>query len=343
MLILVLAATSEAEKTANAGGLSATLDVAALITAFIWPIFLLILFLIYREQLPTLFKGIASRLSKFEFAGVSIELAKAREFVPEWSEAVGALDLRHKAEAGQVNDSYMMTFRDQLLEEGNWDYAEVDLGSGNEWLTSRLFIMAVVFARMKGIKSLVFLKTSGTLRKRFVCWAEPQKVRWALAKRFPWLEQAYADAQSTVLTQGGAIIVSNEGRFGTSYNHADPEPSISLIREFLTRIQIYSAPAAPHVTSEWVYLTPSLAATTYERARWLSSLELEDILGPDCNKSTVMSSQLSTTNAGNQLRMFASIPGDFVAVVAPDQRFEYLVDRTVILEQVARQLAVQTE
>jgi hypothetical protein len=285
----------------------------------------------------------ASRITKLGLGSFSVELAVAKAFIPEWSEAAGALDLRHKAQAGQVMDSFMMTFRNQLLEEGTWDYAEVDLGSGREWLTSRLFIMAVVFARMKGIKALVLLKTSGNLQKRFVCWAEPQKVRWALAKRFPWLEHAYADANATLFSQYTSVIVSNEGRLGTQFDRADPEPGISLIREFLTRVQTASVPQ-PGDLGEWIPVSSApTTPTTYEHARWLSSLELEDILGIDCNKSMVLSDQLSPNNVTKQLRTLLGVPSDFVAVITKEQRFEYLVDRKVILEQVAEQLARQTE
>ena len=331
MFLFLAVETVSAEKS----GLSVTLEIAALLSAFIWPVVLLVVFLKYHKHIPSFVKGIVGRLSKFEIAGFSFELAKAKEFAPEWSEAKGALDLRQKAEAGQVTDSYMMTFRDQLMEEGSWDYAEVNLGNGEQWLTSRLFIMAIVFARMKGIRALVFLRQSGNLQKKFVCWAEPQKIRWALAKRSPWLEQAYGAADSLLYSQYMAKVVSNQGRLGTQFNPADPEPSISLIREFLTSVQS-PAPPVPTESSEWVLLSQG---TTYEHARWLSTVELEDILGADCHKSTVFSFYLSTGKTAEKLRALLSVPGNFVAVTAEDGQFEYLVDREVILEQMAGRLA----
>jgi len=316
--------------------MTTTLDIAALISALIWPTALLILFLTYREHIPAFVKAVSSRVSKVEFGGVSIELAKAKAFDLEWSEAAGALDLRHKAQAGQVNDSYMMTFRNQLMEEGTWDYSEIDLGHGKEWLTTRLFIMAVVFARMKGIKCLVFVKSSGDIRRQFVCWAEPQRVRWALGKRFPWIEQAYADAYSTLLSQKMGTVVSNQGRLGTTFAPADPEPSIGLIREFLMRVQA-PVPPVPAETGEWIPIISSVP-NTYEHARWISSLELEDILGVDCNKATVLSEELSPRDPQKQLRTLLSVPSAFVPVTTKDQRFEYLVDRNVVLELVAKRI-----
>jgi hypothetical protein len=193
---------------------------------------------------------------------------------------------------------------------------------------------------MKGIKALVFLNTSGNLQKRFVCWAEPQKVRWALAKRFLWLEQAYADANATVYSQNMGVIVSNEGRLGTQFDRADPEPSISLIREFLTRVQSPSVPV-PGDLGEWIPV--SSAPSTYEHARWLSSLELEDILGVDCNKSTVFAAQLNPRDPTKQLKTLLSMSSTFVAVTTEGQRFEYLVDRSVILELVAKRFSSATD
>lgn len=334
--------------------MTTTLDIAALISALVWPAALLIIFLAYREHIPNFIKGIVGRISKLELAGVSLELAKASAFIPEWSEAAGGLDLRRKAVALEINDSYTGTFRAQLMEEGTWEYAEINLGAGHDWLTSRLFIMAIVFARMKGIKCLVFLQTSGNVQRRFVCWAEPEKVRWALAKRFPWLEQAYSAGYSAVINfpvasqdlpnvepiRQAGVIVSNEGRLGSEANAADPWPSIALIQQFVARIQ--SAPGQhPGDDANWVSIA-STAQPCEEHARWIGSLELEDLLGMDCHKAPVDSSALRANDKTKHLQKILEVPERFVAVTGADVRFEYLIDRGVILEQVAKQLASRT-
>jgi hypothetical protein len=344
-------AAAETSKASSAQGLSITLDVAVLLHALIWPLVLLVIFLTYRKQIPTLVKAIARRVSKLEFGGVSIELAKAKAFAPDWSEAAGGLDLRRKAVALEINDSYTGTFRAQLMEEGTWEYAEINLGAGQEWLTSRLFIMAIVFARMKGIKCLVFVQTSGNVQRRFVCWAEPEKVRWALAKRFPWLEEAYSAAYSAVINfpdvapqnlpnvlpimQAG-VIVSNEGRLGSEANAADPWPSIALIQQFVARIQ--SPPGQhPGDSANWVFIA-STAQPCEEHARWIGSLDLEDLLGTDCHKAQVDSSALRANDTTKHLQKILAVPERFVAVTGADLRFEYLIDRRVIQEQVATRL-----
>ena len=156
------------------------LDIAATLSAVIWPLVVLAVLLAYRSKIPALVEGLASRVRKLEFAGVSLELALAKPFVPEWSGSPTALDLRHKATAIQVNNSTARTFLTQLTDEGTGDYAEINLGAGGEWLTSRLFIMAIIFARMKGVKCFVFVETVGNTRKRFVGWAEPEKILAAI-------------------------------------------------------------------------------------------------------------------------------------------------------------------
>lgn len=324
----------ELATTAAASDMGIKLDIAKLVSALMWPTALAILFFTYRKEIPSLFKAVVSRVSKLQVAGVSIELAKAKEFAPDWS-ATGAVDLRQNAQSGQVQDSLMMTFRTQLLGQGSWDYAEVDLGGGNEWLTSRLFIMAIVFGRMKGIKALVFLEKIDSVEKRFICWAEPQKVRWALAKRFPWFEPGYANAYSATLLQNMVVVVSNQGRLGTTSDWADPEPSIVLIREFLRCVQSPPGPP-PADLGEWISLDP--VSQTYEHARWLSSFELQDMLGADCNKLSVLFDRLDGQASTKQLQALLSFSGRFVAVTTKDHEFQYLLDRNLILEQVAKQM-----
>jgi hypothetical protein len=310
-----------------------TLDIAAALSAVFWPMIVVTILLAYRSRIPMLVEGLASRVKKLEFAGVSLDLALAKPFVPEWSGPPTALDLRHKATAIQVQDSTARTFLTQLTDEGTGDYAEINLGTGSEWLTSRLFIMAIVFARMKGIECFVFVETSGGVRKRFVGWAEPATVRWALAKRYPWLEQAYAGAYAAVTSN--AVIVSAGGRLGYPYAAADPGAGIDLLKEFLERVQ-QPIPAAvpPPEAEQWVVV--DAATNTHEHARWVGAEDLEQLLGRDLHTDVVRSSEARSKSPAEQVRLFLTSPGRFVGVVADEQRFEYLLRRDVLVEQVAK-------
>lgn len=319
--------------------MNTTLEVTATISACIWPIVVLIVLLAYRKQIPILFANLASRVSKLEIAGISIELAKAQPFSPEL--VPGGVDLRSTARAVQVNDSTARSFVNQLKTEGKADYAEVNLGSGEEWLTSRLYILAIIFAQTKELECFTFLETAGNIRKRYVGWAEPGRIRWALARRYPWFEQAYADAYSTITSQQNAIIVSNQGRLGYEYEPRDPSPSIDLLNEFLQRIQAPPAPPpTPTELDDWVLIDSP--TQTYEHAQWIDGGELEEILGFDFHRPTINSSDLTAMKSSEQLRAFLAIPERFIAVVESDKRFEYLVDRAALIEQVVRNISTQT-
>ncbi|MEH2537195.1 MULTISPECIES: hypothetical protein [unclassified Bradyrhizobium] len=198
--------------------------------------------------------------------------------------------------------------------------------------------MAIVFARMKGIECFVFVETSGAVRKRFVGWAEPAKIRWAFAHRYPWLERAHAEAYANVTSQRNAVVVSRHGRLGYPHAPGDPNTGIELLKEFLQRVQQPPVPVpTPAEPEEWVVVDP--ATNTQEHARWINAEELELVLGADCNVVVVRSSELRSKNAAGQLRSFLSMPARFVAVVGDDQRFEYLVRRDVLVEQVAKTMA----
>ncbi|MGH9871287.1 MAG: hypothetical protein ACRD9S_02340 [Pyrinomonadaceae bacterium] len=334
------AAAASPTASPPSSGLTATLDIAAVISAVFWPIVVLVILLVYRKKIPSLVQGIAGRITKLGFAGISFELAKATAFAPDWT--AGALDLRQKATALQVNDSTAASFSKQLMEGGTADYAEVNLGTGQEWLTSRLLIMAIVFARMKGIQCLVFVETAGNVRRCFVGWADPEKIRWALARHYPWLEQAYASAYSETMSSPIAFIVTNQGGIGQQFSPRDPGPTLELIQKFLLNIQLAYVPtAAPPNLDEWIPVDP--ATNTYEHASWINSEGLEQLLGNDLHDSAVRSSELRSRTQKERLRIVLSLPERFQAVVKDDQRFEYLLDRSVLLEQVAEKLSSESD
>lgn len=316
-----------------------TLDIAAALSAVIWPIIVLIILLAYRSRIPMLVEGLASRVQKLEFAGVSLEIAHMKPFVPEWSGAPAAMDLRNKATALQVHDSTMRTFLTQLTDAGMGDYAEINLGSGSEWLTSRLFIMSIVFSRMKSIQCFVFVETSGGVRKRFVGWAGPEAVRWVLAKQFPWLEKAYAGAYAVITSQPNTVIVSAGGRLGYPFAPADPSPSIDLLKEFLERVQLFVLPPTPPLEPQhWVVIDAE--TNTHEHASWVTAEALEQWLGPHLHSDSVSTSELISRSPAEQVGLLLTVSGRFVGVVGDDQSLKYLVRRDVLVEQVAKASAL---
>ena len=316
------------------------LDVAAVLAAIVWPIVVVIVLLAYRSTIPGLIGGVAGRVQKFEFAGFSLELAQAKPFTPEWSAAPFAMDLRQRATAVEVSDSTAGTFLAQLSDETSGDYAEINLGSGTEWLTSRLYIMAILFSRMKAIDCFVFTETAG-VRRRYVGWADPAKVRWALAKRCPWLEKAYAEAYAFIynmppaLQPGDTIVVSHHGRLGYTQAPQDPTPAVALLREFLTRVQQFNIPLP--ATDGWVMIDDR--TNTWEHSGWIDAATLETLLGDDLHKSSVrFTDPLSLKSAAIAV---ASKPANsrYLAVTTDEHRLEYLLRGELVVEQLSQSIA----
>ncbi len=260
-----------------------------------------------------------------------------------FASATAGIDLRQRATSTEVNDSTAATFVMQLRDRTVADYAIVNLGAGDQWLTSRLYIMAVVFARMKGLGAFVFLGRSENGR-RYLGWADPNRVRWALGRKYPWLESAYAAAYASVLTTQPVAVTSATGRVGYVYNPDDPQPSIDLLRAFLEGIQwpqqpgaalpglLPVAPPAPGA-SDWVEINAQ--TETWEHASWVTAALLEEILGDDLHFSQVRWEMLQERRQPDQVRLVLAEHGQYVAVTENELRFRYLVDRTRLLEQVA--------
>lgn len=332
------------------GPFSTTLDIAATVSAIVWPGVVIVVLYLLRERFPALLRELAGLVTKLDVAGVTLEFAKAKAFAPEYASASAGIDLRQRASAMQINDSTAGTFINQLRDPIAADYAIVDLGGGDQWLTSRLYIMAVVFARMKGVRAFVFLGQSG-LGRRYLGWADPNRIRWALARRYPWLEAAYAAAYAEVLGTPNAntVVTSPIGRLGYPYNSADPGPSVELLRTFLRHIQWPQEAGAPALVlpllaksplpdaPDWVLINES--TQTQEHAMWLTATLLEEILGEELNFSHVRLDALQGESRSKQIRHVLARTGRYVAVVQEELRFEYLIDRSLLLEHLAQSLS----
>ena len=195
-----------------ASGLTMTLDIAALVSAIVWPLLILIAVILFRDRLVEATKWFAPRVKSVSIGVFSFEVPAAQ---PLALQMTGAVDLRHAGQSGDVNDSTLRSFYEQISDPSRLDYAVVDLGDGHEWLTSRLFILSIILSRMRGLRVLVFVETAAHVRRRLVGVAECDKVRWRLAMRFPWLEAAVAHAEAAIwpkpqLAVLGPLAVSND-------------------------------------------------------------------------------------------------------------------------------------
>src|SRR5205807_2998088 len=130
----------------------------------IWPVTILVIVFIFRHEIPKLVEGLSRRVSKVSLASVSLELAVAQEVAPAIWQSLG--DLKEPT-AQQVGDSSKSLFG--LIKGGEHaDFARVDLGAGNQWLTSRLYMFALIPFRLLRMRAVVFVETRDRTGGRFV-------------------------------------------------------------------------------------------------------------------------------------------------------------------------------
>ncbi|HEX3472429.1 MAG TPA: hypothetical protein VHT28_14710 [Silvibacterium sp.] len=84
------------------------------------------------------------KLSVFQ---IELELSTLPEFTSTWS-APQLSDVRQLTPANEFS-SQATALLDQIRNDYGSDYAVVDLGTGQQWLTSRLFIFAILLRRMR--------------------------------------------------------------------------------------------------------------------------------------------------------------------------------------------------
>jgi hypothetical protein len=227
---------------------------------------------------------------------------------------------------------------EQLKDDTPVDYVVIDLGDGEEkrWLTSRLYITALLLQKMRDLQALVFVEADQDTRQRFVGWAGPSKVRWALAQHFRELEEAFSRAYYEVMSSHKVEIANKVGKLTAVGQPRNVLPAVEIVSSFFEQIQHHKSQhvSIPAGTSkdEWV----RIGVSSFERARWLDASSLETFLGEELTTSYVRDDALYTKSSSDQTRLVLSQTGRYVALTQEDKRFEKLIDRREVLEEVAR-------
>lgn len=299
-----------------------------LASAIAWPLAVVLAILLLRQPLA----GALSRTTKISAFNVSLELAAVPEFQTRRG-SVGPFSLREPA-AAQEGPSGLGNLFDQLADPSAAECVVVDLGSGRQWLTSRVFLFAVLLQRMRGLQCVVFVETASESRRRFVGLATPEHIRWSFADRYPWLEAAFARAYETTIwpvaspeaprlvsPPNGALTATAAGDVALSY---------------LGLVQAHSGvnpppPAEPLPEPEgWVRIDGQFI----EHATWLTGRRMEAILGAVLDREWV--DQQAHVAAEDQIVAILAQQGRFVAMCESSGRFCRLIDRAAVVQDVAR-------
>jgi hypothetical protein len=369
LLIALLGGAQSAPDAPVAPTLPAPCDpYVEIVKALAWPVFGLIVAFILRRPLAAFATALGTRVTKLSVFKVELEL------VPAASAAVSTPlldDIRSATTSATISDSSRMML-DQVQTGTQADFAMIAIGDGKEWLTSRLYIAAVMLERMRGVQMFVFVEKSPTTERRLIAVASVPHVRWALAQRYPWLEAAWTRsylalfpatvaAGPTPLPPSAAFLPDPRTLAGqppiikSITGATEPYAARQLVSRYIDSLQqppaspappgapappIAPAPVAPAATGaeDWVVLSP----TTRERARWVTRELLTELLPPDALRA--WTDVFRDAPAARRTRAVLRRAAPFVALVeGPDREFVRLVNRRALLEDIATSLGEEPE
>lgn len=324
--------------------------VVELAKALAWPIVALALAAIFRRPITVFFSALGSRITKLSLFKVELEL------LPATPATVSPLldDIRTATSRAEISDS-SRAMLEQVQSDTPADFALIALGTGDEWLTSRLYIAAAMMQRMRGVRAFVFVEQAPTTQRRLVAVASVRQLRWALARKYPWLEAAFVVANlgafplSTIpaaalppqaawlpdprtLTPHGAppLITSDTGGL-------QPWQARELVGRFIESLQQVDPPKGPQDPLEWVLLGTS----TYERAAWVTRGLLASLLPQEAFRT--YADALRDAPRARRTRAVLRRAAPFVALVDADREFIRLVNRNALLEEIAGSLGEEPE
>jgi len=302
------------------------IDLPSLLRAVTWPVIAIIAFVVFRRPLSDLVKILGKRIHKVSVGGVSLELAEVSELKPHSLDTeIRQLDAGLVPQSGASGISGLLS---QIQHSGQHNYIVIDLGSESSprWLTSRLYLLALLIAMINRPLCLVFVETVGGLRKRFLGLASPDRVRWALARQYSWLESASA----------AAYAILGEFQFDPATGYLTEWQTTQLTQQFLEKIRAQVAPGIAVDAAEWVALPNGL----YEHGKWLDGARIERLLGSDLSVSRVV--LLPDKRVSDIADAVVGQQGRFVAILDPDKTFRGLVDRSAVLESLASEFLRET-
>jgi hypothetical protein len=242
------------------------------------------------------------------------------------------VDARRLSSA-QIFDSASQTLFQEILKPAQAEYAIVDLRSGHAWLTSRLFVFALILGEVTGLRAFVFLESAAGTRRRFLGVATPSNVRRALGTRYPWLEEAFVRAlndQYPDMPEPQVPLASAFSGQTSPFSAADPWRVTTFVRRFIERLQRTTDPPENEKKS---YLEVGTEPKTWERAHWVDGERLERDLAGVLEYAWVEESPDQPRNTVSEavIRRRAL----FVALVDTDRRFVALVDRSALLNEMS--------
>jgi hypothetical protein len=292
-----------------------------LITVLVWPTVVVIVLIVFRKPLAYFLGGITGRVTKFSITQLfAVELSLPDASVVPFDQLVKVS--QEMAFSESPNDS-LINLQNTIGNDVPLGYLIVDLGAEQEWLTSRLFILTLMLKSVQGLRCVVFLGTHCNVPRSFIGIALPDDVRWALARKYPWLEETYLKVQPPTDLQ----TQSKQDKL-TAYDAGQ------IIRSFLDDPQIKkNKDDRSDLGSEWICVGKD---SHWEHAKRIDEACLKNDLGGALRASEkVWYEDSLDTSKVRRAQALLRRKGPFVAFINRERQFKKLIDREALLEEVA--------
>jgi len=303
-------------------------DVVELAKALVWPSVLVLALIVFRKPMSRFVEQIAGKITKVSLFEVAIELATVPSTPTPWLDP--NIYAGSELFGGAVTTTTIMDLFKRIRDDVVWNYLIVDLEEGQAWLESRLYLFTIILQRMGGLRCVVFVSSAQGLLRGFLGLAEPGQVQRALADKNPWFQNILDKAAAEALAENNMPL-----------SMLDPMPkklaeAISNKFIFDPNMQVTVDPK----NLEWSQLGSS---GSWDHSRWLTLERFNKNL-----RSAIFDVELSQfedtpdTPPENRTRAVLRRRLPFVALVNQRGEFKRLIDRQVVIEQVAAKLGDPT-
>lgn len=297
-----------------------TLDVAAALSAILWPIVILSIAFAFRKILPVLVERLGGRVTKLSAFDVSVELATIPAPPSPWSDP--NISQNSEMLGGDVGSTALMTLFQRIGESTPWDYLIVDIKDGNFWFVSRVFIFTVFLQALRGLKCVIFVESKDEYRKLLIGLASPEAVRMALGKAYPWLETALLKTLLKFNTPylAPSLEAHNAGKIIQGFIE-DPD-----MRKNVT----------PDKPDEWTQLGTALI---WEHTDWLNRENLYKVFREALYEwDSAHYVDAVDIPIEKRAKDLLGRKSPFIALINSKGEFQHLLDRQKLLEQVTQSL-----
>lgn len=284
-----------------------------------WPATTIFACIVFYGPLSRLVETLGRRITKFSIFKVDIELDRLTKAV-----SLGATveSLRKVA----VSESGIAPIVAGVVKSGSADYLVVNIGNdGDDWLTSRLFLLAAILERSRAVKCVVFLDKA----ERFVGAATARDIRSSIGAHYLAYEAAFTSAY------GPLPLDQNMFRSGLN------EKLINRLSNGFLKNNLVSRTNLPAPDIGWVRLQHEGGLPpTWEFADWVTAASLKDLLGQDLLTQSIVADIGRVSPQAT--KSLIKLSGPLIAVVSSDGVFREICDRHAVVESVAREAVEQS-